>query len=235
MLARRRRRGRRARPLEPARPGDRRPATGRRCANPARGSGWSSTGDEGPVDEAWAYVRLRFDARDIVLGPAHRPGQRARAERRRLPATPQHAGDRVVFDAGADRRGRGGRARHLPGVVTVLEEGPRRGVPVRRRLARATRPGAAFVDDAATTRAGCIDLALHARIRARGRRRAAPGDLRLPGGPRRPRAPQAHARLARADRGLGAAVHVATARRGGGRRGRQWPRSARTTEAYALY
>ena len=58
--------------------------------------------DDGPVDEAWAFVRLRFDARDIVLGLRTGPVS-ARVLTVSAPDKPQHAGDRVVFRPDRDR------------------------------------------------------------------------------------------------------------------------------------
>jgi tetratricopeptide (TPR) repeat protein len=83
--------------------------------------------DEGPVDEAWAYVRLRFDARDIVLGLRTGPVS-ARVLTVSAAGAPQHAGDLVVFEPSPIGETEEGQA-HLFGVVTVLEEGPRRGFP----------------------------------------------------------------------------------------------------------
>jgi tetratricopeptide (TPR) repeat protein len=83
--------------------------------------------DEGPVDEAWAYVRLRFDARDIVLGLRTGPVS-ARVLTVSAPDAPQHAGDLVVFEPspiGSTEEGES----HLFGVVSVLEDGPRRAYP----------------------------------------------------------------------------------------------------------
>ena len=83
--------------------------------------------DDGPVDEAWAFVRLRFDARDIVLGLRTGPVS-ARVLTVSAPDKPQHAGDRVVFDPAPIGETAEGEL-YLFDVVTVLEEGPRRAFP----------------------------------------------------------------------------------------------------------
>ena len=141
--------------------------------------------DEGPIDEAWAYVRLRFDARDIVLGLRTGPVS-ARVLTVSAPDAPQHAGDLVVFEPSPIGTTEEGES-HLFGVVTVLEEGPRRAYPF-----DGVYPG----DDDWETFVGALRdaglgrrPALVARVRARGRRRAAAGGLRLPGDARRRRAP----------------------------------------------
>jgi hypothetical protein len=83
--------------------------------------------EAGPIDEAWAYVRLRFDARDIVLGLRTGPVS-ARVLTVAARDVPQHAGDLVLFEPSPIGETEEGQA-HLFGVVAVLEEGPRRAYP----------------------------------------------------------------------------------------------------------
>jgi hypothetical protein len=83
--------------------------------------------DEGPVEEAWAYVRLRFDARDIVLALRTGPVS-ARVLTVSAADAPQHAGDLVVFEPSPIGDTEEGQA-YLFAVVTVLEEGPRSAYP----------------------------------------------------------------------------------------------------------
>ena len=83
--------------------------------------------DEGPVEEAWAYVRLRFDARDIVLGLRTGPVS-ARVLTVSAADLPQHAGDVVVFEPAPIGDAEEGQPL-LFGVVAVLTEGPRRAYP----------------------------------------------------------------------------------------------------------
>lgn len=83
--------------------------------------------DSGPIEEMWSYVKLRFEARDIVLGIRTGPVS-ARVVTVAGPDETQHAGDVVVFEPSPIGETEEGQP-HLFDVVTVLDEGPRRSYP----------------------------------------------------------------------------------------------------------
>ncbi|MDA0183320.1 hypothetical protein OJ997_23625 [Solirubrobacter phytolaccae] len=83
--------------------------------------------DSGPIDEEYGLVRLRFAVDDFVVALRTGPVS-ARVLNVGLGKEPQHAGDRVVFDAGPIGTAAEGELVTFP-VVHVLAEGPRRAYP----------------------------------------------------------------------------------------------------------
>src|SRR5262249_53823627 len=84
-------------------------------------------GEEGPVEVAGEYVRLRFDARDLAI--ARRTGPvSATVVTVAPPGAPQHAGDKVVFDPAPLGEVEDGELLTFP-AGTGVAEGPRRAYP----------------------------------------------------------------------------------------------------------